>query len=981
MRRLLLVVLCVVAAGLVPSVKPVHAVPEAPTQVPTVASGPPPLPVVESAGTLGKLTEPAFIAGHDKGQSTLYDNGQGLRFSYWSFGDTLVDRPDPLSDYFIGNTAARTTDTNMNDNIGAWTYDNTDGAGHPHEAFPLPPGYSASEYRVWGGSVVADPANDRMIGIYHIIQGSPGTSRGYGLALWSEATQTWTATAIANPTDPARPYVLWPESSRVFNTGMILDGGYMYTYGCYTSFRCSLARVSVTNPAAVANRASWTFYTGAGGTGCAAGTWSADVNCAQPLQSAERDFFGNPVAMLGGAAGMSVFRNDYTGTYMAIYSSPGSGHILYSVAERLEGPWSAPGLIAEGAPPPVSGQVNYAGYAHPEFAEQNGKIQYVTYARYLGSLRSEFGLMKVTFGTTPATFQRRTTGEGYFGDSGGTRRISAAGPMAVDTTGTQPSGTETAAWDRQGSIYAPGAAVARTAAVVRIDGHSSTDPAALGGLVMRNSVSLAHNGVFTTAGQGYVALVSAPGGGVSLRWDSDGDQDLDSRLPATPNSVTAPVWLRLVRTGATSYQGFYSTNSTNGTDGTWTSVGTATVPTAAAKQDVALVAAGPSAAAVNRTVFSNFEIRPGWISSWTTSVALNTGGPGTTYQSGFQNQTVRNIVHSSLGGTSARVRVSNAFGTAPLVVSAATVGLPAASGMPNLDPASVRSLAFGGQASVTIPAGGEVYSDPVALTIPADQDIAVSLYFNAATGTPTWHRYALRDTYVYAGNRAADATGTGFITPSPQAWYYVSAVDVLNEQALGGVLALGDSTTDGVGTSSNNRWTDKLADRLAAAGTLRVAVANQGSAGAQVEGAPARLSRDVLSQSGARTVVVKLGINDLIDGSPLPAADIIAHYRTIASQARLNGMRVLVSTITPLGVHTTAANEPIRQDVNAFLRTTKEFDGLVDLDAALRDPATPTQIRTEWAAAVGSVHPNAAGHQVIADTFNLATLLQPPRTR
>jgi hypothetical protein len=137
--------------------------------------------VVETSGPLGNLAEPAFIAGHDHGQSTLYDNGQGLRFSYWSFGDTVVDRASPLSDYGLGNTAARTTDLTMADNVSSWTYDNTDGSGYPHEAFPLPPGYDPAQFRVWGGSNVADPTRHRMIGLYHLVSGTT-VDGGYGVA-------------------------------------------------------------------------------------------------------------------------------------------------------------------------------------------------------------------------------------------------------------------------------------------------------------------------------------------------------------------------------------------------------------------------------------------------------------------------------------------------------------------------------------------------------------------------------------------------------------------------------------------------------------------------------------------------------------------------------------------------------------------------------------------------------------------------------
>jgi hypothetical protein len=566
----------------------------------------PPLPVVETSGPLGNLSEPGFIAGHDHGQSTLYDNGQGLRFSYWSFGDTVVDRASPLSDYGIGNTAARTTDLAMGDNVSSWAYDNTDADGFPHEAFPLPPGYDPAQFRVWGGSNIADPAHRRMVGLYHIVQGS--TDGGYGVATWSEATGAWTPVPIANPTDASRPYVLWPAGQPAFATGVLLDGGFFYAYGCFTDFRCGLARVSASDPAAVANRSAWQFYSPATSSGCPAGTWSSTITCATPLPSAEVDLFGRPVGMLGGAAGMSVSWNAFLGRYLAVYTRPVSNDVLYSVAYRLEGPWSAPGLIASGTPGAVG--VNYAGYAHTEFAEQNGKIQYVTYSRPLSTFSSRFGLLKVTFGTSPARYQRVATSEAYFADSAGTLRINAAGPTMLDTTGTQSSSTQTAVVDRQGTIYSPGAGVAGVSAVVHVDSQCCAGASATAGLVMRNSIPLAHNSIFTTAAQGYVTLVATPGAGVSLRWDSDGDQDLDRRLPATPNSVSGAVWLRLTRTDATTFEGAYSTDSPDGRTGTWTSIGSATAPTAATHQDVGIFTAGPDPTTLQRSVFSNFEILP-----------------------------------------------------------------------------------------------------------------------------------------------------------------------------------------------------------------------------------------------------------------------------------------------------------------------------------------------------------------------------------
>lgn len=564
----------------------------------------PPLPAVETSAPWGVLSEPAVVANHDKGQSVLYDDGAGRRFSYWSFGDTYVDSATKAN-YVVGNTAARTTDLAMSDNIASWAYDNTDADGDPHEAFPLPPGYAASEYRVWGGSMAADPERQRIVAIYHIVD-SAHTSHGYGVAVWTEASDRFEVQPIVNPADPAKPYVLWPGGTPGFNTGMLLDGDFLYAYGCYTAFRCSLARVSVVDVAAVTDRAAWRFYTAAGGDGCGAATWSADVACARPLPSAEVSALGEPLAMLGGAAGMSVAWNAYLGRFLATYTRPLGNDVLYAVAERPEGPWSAPGLIAQGTAA-ASGVINYAGYAHPEYAEQNGKVQYVTYFRDLPGPNAELRLLRVELSTATTAYQRYASCETYFAESG-TVRVNAVGPTALDATGAQPTSTETQPVDRHGVVYLPGAGQVGAVAVVRVESQSSWTSTAVGGLVARNSIPLAHNGIFTTSGQGYVALLVAPGGGVTLRWDADGDQDLDTALPAMPNGVVPPVWLRLTRLGATTFEGAWSTTSTDGTDGTWTVVGVATVPTAAARQDVGMLAAGPDAASFNRPVFAGFRV-------------------------------------------------------------------------------------------------------------------------------------------------------------------------------------------------------------------------------------------------------------------------------------------------------------------------------------------------------------------------------------
>ena len=993
---------------------------QASTAIPPAA---PPLPVVETTANLNKLNEPVFVKGHDKGQSTLYDNGAGTKFSYWSFGDTAI-KGTGQSDYQLGNTGTRLNDLNLSDNVtdlGSWVYDNRDSHGDPHEAFPVPPGYTpgfgVNEHRVWGGSIVADPANHRMLGIYHLVKhlGSGEQSVGYGLAVWTEASNAWAPVAITNPPDPTQPYLLWPSSTTstlpVFNTGMLLKDGFLYAYGCYAAdFRCNLARVSVTTTSAVADRAAWRFFTAGGGTGCPAGTWSADVTCAQPLPSDELDFFGNPgVPLGGGGAGMSVFWNPYLSNYMAVYSAPGSNDLLYRVAYTPEGPWSAPGLIAQGmqGAPTTTGSpsVNYAGYAHPELAEQNGKVQYVTYVRNLGFPSSEFDLVRVQFGTAPSSYQRKATAESYFADSGGTLRINAAGPTRLGPAASATPPSATLADDRGGVVYQRGTLRAGGSAVVELETQSSTSSSAVAGIVVRNSIVWAHNDLLTGAGVGYVTLGSSPGGGgVALRWDSDGDQDLDQQLPASPASVSGAVWLKLTRTIANQYTGAYSTA---GATGPWTTVGSATLSNPgnvpAAQQDVGLLATGPDATTTNRAVFSGFEVRPGWVSTW--GAAVQPVPSGGAYQSGLDNRTVRNIVHTSISGSRVRVRVSNldtASGAVPLPVGAASVGLPSSPGSASLTASTVTPLTFdGGATTVTVPVGAEIYSDPVTITLPAgetlqDRDLAVSLYLSGPTGTPTWHRVSLQDTYVVGGNHALDAAGTAFTdpgNPNPKtpSWYYVSAVDVEDDQALGTVVPFGDSLTDGNPFLPGFRnWPEKLVDRLVAAPPVRLAVANGGIAGSTLAGGPPRLAADALARTGVRTVVVELGVNDFNTSSTPTAAQLVGYLRAITNQGRASGVRVLVGTITPTAWMSDnfPNTEPVRQAVNAYLRTSTEFDGVVDFDAAIRDdtvtptdPADFSEIDEAFSAGANSVHVNEAGNVELAATVVLGTLYQPPRTR
>jgi lysophospholipase L1-like esterase len=999
------------------------AVTTAVPEVPGLAPAAPPLPMIETVASPGKLNEPTFIRSHDKGQSTLYDNGSGTKFSYWSFGDTLIDAPGATPDYGVGNTAAKVTENplNLSDNIdvSSWDYDNDGPANNnlPREAFPLPPGYTPGiepgQYRVWGASVVADPANGRMIGIYHLIEGRANDA-GYGVAIWSEETGLWEPMPIAG-TSPSS-YVIWAPATPTFNTGMIIKDGFLYTYGCYFSgHRCALARVSVTTPGAVYDRSAWQFFT-AGNTdpACPANTWQPSATCAQPLPSEDLNFFGDPTGghMSGGGAGMSVFWNDYLGMYMSMYSQPGGNGMFYRVAYRLEGPWSAAGLIGYGIEPAQG--IDYAGYAHPEFAEQNGKVQYLTYTRALTTAPfspSEFDIMRVQFGTDPSTYQRKATVNTTFGDStntaNGTHRVASGGPTVIDTSGMQPTSVETLAKDRHGEIYQRSAVPTGGAAVVRLDQQSSANANAVAGLTMRNSIGLAHaSGAFDTWGQGYATLGISGGNKLSLRVDSDGDQDLDTQVPATPITVSGQVWLKLARTGDKDYTGSYSTTSSVGP---WTTVGTATVGTsgtqANVRQDVGLFAAGADPNSVNRAVFTGFQVLPGRLSTWGTSVFPTPNGSANA--AGFNDQTIRNVVHTSMAGTgnTVRVRLSNVTSTdpnlqgqLPLQIDSAYVGLPPAGGTGvDLIPQTVTQLMFNGSPTVTVPVGQSLYSDPVTINVPAgdslqNRDLTVSIHAAAPTGRPTWHRVALRDTWVVSGNHASDASGSAFTAANNkvQSWYFVSAVDVVNDDAHGTVAAFGDSDTDGnLFLASYGNWPNRLITTVVGVTPVRLAVVNPSTAGSTLATANTRFAAEVASLTGPRTVVVSLGLNDLITASPPSAAQLITYLRDLRNKARSNGARLLVATITPLGNNATTypASEAIRRQVNDYLTASTEFDGVIDFESAVKDPNNRALIRSDLAAAPGSVHFNRQGNQVLADTVlppnsgNLGKLDQAPRTR
>jgi len=386
---------------------------------------------------------------------------------------------------------------------------------------------------------------------------------------------------------------------------------------------------------------------------------------------------------------------------------------------------------------------------------------------------------------------------------------------------------------------------------------------------------------------------------------------------------------------------------------------------------------------------------PHWVAAWAAapqSVSDNPAAPGFDRAPAVRHQTVRQIIYTDATGAQVRIEISNRYGRVPLVLDA--VHLAYARPSAAIEPASDRPVSFGGQRSIVIPAGQTVWSDPIGLAVQRGMPLAISFYLDGSVAPSTWHKLASQVNYLSeSGDHVADAEGAAFRGRfTSYLWLSGVAVDTGAESNAYAVVAIGDSITDGMRSTlnANQRWPDLLARRLA---QQNVAVVNAGISGNRLlsdspcygERLVSRFDADALTQPSVKVVLVLIGINDInfaatpahggldcdLPHTRIDAAQLIAGYRTLVAAAHARGLRILGATLTPASLP--PAREATREAVNQWIRHSASFDGVLDFDAVLRDPADPNRLLPRFDSD-DHIHPSDAGYAAMAQSVPLSVL-------
>ena len=373
-----------------------------------------------------------------------------------------------------------------------------------------------------------------------------------------------------------------------------------------------------------------------------------------------------------------------------------------------------------------------------------------------------------------------------------------------------------------------------------------------------------------------------------------------------------------------------------------------------------------------------------WVGTWGVAPVAQTLSVSGSNPLTFNQQTLRQIVHTSVAGSAARIHISNVFGTTPLTVQDVHIALSANNSGSSIVTGSDQTVTFQGSSVVTIAAGGEAVSDSINFAVPALGDVAVTMYFpGTATFSDTTTHVFTEETNFYASGDVGGAISLPGAAATGQ-YYFLTGLDVQGSSLTGSVVTLGASITDGFNSSNlqNHRWPNYLAQRLQAAG-MGIGVLNEGIAGNQMIGDNGmygvtpehRFNRDVASQAGAHWVIMSDDpINDIGNNPQTPASQLIAALQQVMGLAHQAQLKYLCSTLTPFkgASYWTANGEATREQVNAFIRTPSNgCDAVVDQDAAVHDPNNPQAYLPAYDSG-DHLHPNDAGYQTIANTVDLA---------
>ncbi|KWN12363.1 GDSL family lipase [Burkholderia territorii] len=385
-----------------------------------------------------------------------------------------------------------------------------------------------------------------------------------------------------------------------------------------------------------------------------------------------------------------------------------------------------------------------------------------------------------------------------------------------------------------------------------------------------------------------------------------------------------------------------------------------------------------------------------WVAAWATALQPipDLAAPPPLYRApDVAGRIVRQIVYPTVSGRAVRIRVSNAYGRAPLVIEAA--GLARAGDGAALAGATGAAVRFGGKTSVTLAPGEELESDAAAIDVTAGQPYAISLRMGANQRMTVWHRVSNQLNYVSVPGDHVNDPGAGAFRTRFTQYAWVTELAVEAGAARASVAAIGDSITDGLRSSlnRNRRWPDALARRLAATGSDSLGVVNLGISGNRLLSDSAcygtslasRFERDALSRAGVKAAIVLIGINDINFAAMPPhagldcdsphtqvtAASLIDGYRGLIDAAHRRGVKIFGATLTPAALP--AGREAIRLEVNRWIRSGGGFDGVVDFDAVLRDPARPSVLQRRYDSGDG-IHPSDAGYTAMADAVPLERL-------